>query len=388
MTDDAYGRPGLQSKVAQVGRLSPVLQRHLAGTAPMLRNTTLGDRDWGLITMAMLIAIGDAPDQLRTYLDIAVAAGATNDEIVDVINQAAIYVGSPRAVNALRTLEDFLGAERDRLLPAVTETMVRVGDHDTVVWDNGGDGVPMLLMHCLSLDRRVWRNVYPQLASTGRVIAYDIRNHGTARGAPLVRDLDHVSDDAAALLDALGVHQADVYGASYGGAIAQHLALSHPDRVRSLALIATSPWCPTETLDARAADAEADGMAAQVAQSLIRWFAPETIAENGWAVRYARDMIRKDSVAEWAASWRAMARLDVVDRLAEIRVPVVAIAGQQDLSAIPEALQAIADGVDGCRYVLVDPGTHMMPMEQPDALASVLLHFRHDVQSGTFGREV
>lgn len=62
----------------------------------------------------------------------------------------------------------------------------------------------------------------------------------------------------------------------------------------------------------------------------------------------------------------------------------VAIAGQQDLSAIPEALQAIADGIAGCRYVLVDPGTHMMPMEQPDALAGALLEFRRDVESNAF----
>ncbi len=62
----------------------------------------------------------------------------------------------------------------------------------------------------------------------------------------------------------------------------------------------------------------------------------------------------------------------------------VAIAGQQDPSAIPEALQAIADGSAGCRYVLVDLGTHLMPMEQPDALARTLLEFRRDVESNTF----
>ena len=44
--------------------------------------------------------------------------------------------------------------------------------------------------------------MYSPLATAGRVIAYDIRNHGWARGAPLVRDLDHVADDADSLLDA------------------------------------------------------------------------------------------------------------------------------------------------------------------------------------------
>lgn len=284
----------------------------------------------------------------------------------------------------MRTLDKWLAAERNRLLPDVAETVIGVGDHETVVWDNGGDGTPMLLLHCLSLDRRVWRDVYPKLAGAGRVIAYDIRNHGWARGAPLVRDLDHVAADAATLLDVLGIAEADVYGASYGGAIAQHLVLNHPDRVRSLALIATSPWCPTETLDERAESAEASGMEAQVAESIIRWFLPSTIAENGWAVRYAREMVRRDSVEEWAASWRAMARLDVVDRLADIKVPTVAIAGAQDLSSIPAALEAIANGVPRARYVLIDPGTHMMPMEQPETLAASLLQFRHEVEGGTF----
>ncbi len=96
--------------------------------------------------------------------------------------------------------------------------------------------------------------------------------------------------------------------------------------------------------------------------------------QGGQCATRAR-LIRRDSVEEWAASWRAMARL----------VPTLAIAGAQDLSAVPEALQAIANGVPGAQYVLVDPGTHMMPMEQPEALASSLLQFRHDVDTATFG---
>ena len=55
----------------------------------------------------------------------------------------------------MRVLDDLLAGERERLLPGVTETVVCVGDHHTVVWDKGGDGTPMLLVHCLALDRRV-----------------------------------------------------------------------------------------------------------------------------------------------------------------------------------------------------------------------------------------
>jgi 3-oxoadipate enol-lactonase len=50
------------------------------------------------------------------------------------------------------------------------------------------------------------------------VIAYDIRGRGFARGAPLTTDLDQLADDAAALLDTLGVSAVDVYGDRHRGA--------------------------------------------------------------------------------------------------------------------------------------------------------------------------
>jgi len=49
---DAHGGRDLASKVDHVGRVSPALQRHLAGVGPMLRNATVGTREWGLLTVA------------------------------------------------------------------------------------------------------------------------------------------------------------------------------------------------------------------------------------------------------------------------------------------------------------------------------------------------
>lgn len=233
------------------------------------------------------------------------------------------------------------------------------------------------------MDHNYWRDVYAPLAALGRVIAYDLRGHGRARGAPPPRDLAHLASDAAALLDALGVETADVYGASYGGGVAQYLAIGHQERVRSMALLATTALSSIPLLDQRAEDAEANGMEAQVAKSLIRWFLPETIASNTWAVRYARDRVRRAKVADWAAAWRAMARLDVVNAAKDLTLPTLILSGVQDLSTDPKVMRFTADLYSHAEFVSVDPGTHFMPLEQPEAVSAALIAFRKRVASGT-----
>src|ERR1700712_1412399 len=103
--------------------------------------------------------------------------------------------------------------------------IVSLRDHETTVIDNHSEGVPMLLLHALGLDHRFWRAVYPTIAGLGRVIAYDLRGHGRAQDAPLTMSMEQLAEDALEVLDRLRVPQADLVGASYGGAIAQHLAL-------------------------------------------------------------------------------------------------------------------------------------------------------------------
>ena len=187
------------------------------------------------------------------------------------------------------------------------------------------------------------------------------------------------------LLDTLGIEKADLYGASYGGAVAQYAALNYPERVRSLGLIATSSQGSIPLLDQRAETAEQHGMEAQIGVSLRRWFLPETIAENGWAVRYARENVRRARVEDWAAAWRAMARLDVLDRVGQLQQPTLVIAGKQDLSATPDIMLLTSQAIPNATYELLDPGTHMMVLEQPDTLAEKLVSFRKRVETEVAG---
>lgn len=120
-------------------------------------------------------------------------------------------------------------------------------------------------------------------------------------------------------------------------------------------------------------------MESLLAESIIRWFTLETIAVNTWAVRYARFCVEAARVEEWAAAWRAMARLDCIDRIPSIEVPILVLAGKQDLSATPEHMKPIHAAAKNSSYVELDPGTHMMAMEQPESVSQALLKFRKQV---------
>ena len=377
---EAEGLAGanMLGQLDELEHVSHPLSRFLLedGFGSLFADSIMEYRNWALITLASLIALGDTGDQLQVYLKAAVQHGATDDEILSVVNHACLYAGAPRAVNATRHLAGFFTGERQQRLPGVVEKTIRIGDYESAVWDNGGGGTPIVLIHALDMDHRFWRPVYPSLARLGRVIAYDLRGHGRGRGAPATTSLDQLANDTRTLLDLLNIKKADVYGASYGGAVAQYFALNHPERLRSLALLATAGKSPREALEGRAVNAEQHGMQAQVAESLIRWFLPTTIANNTWEVRYARQCVERAWVEDWAAAWRAMAHLDVLDRLKEIKVPTLVLSGKQDLSSTPAMMEETARRLPYAEYKLIDPGTHMMVMEQPESVAAALVTFR------------
>jgi len=144
--------------------------------------------------------------------------------------------------------------------------------------------------------------------------------------------------------------------------------LMHPDRVASLTLVASTAW-RNEVFVARAAAAEDQGIEAQIAPTLTRWFTPNALADNGWAVRYARDRVRRACVADWAAAWRALAAIDTGERLASIAKPTHIIAGECDLSTPPDLMRGLAAAISGSTFEVIANGSHMLSLEQPIELA-------------------
>ena len=325
-----------------------------------------------IATVAILAALGGAEGPLAAHTAAALHNGVDTSELLALLEHVSVYAGMPRALSALRVVGDVLA--RAQLPSPATLTTVAVGDHETVVASRGDSGPPVVLLHALGLDWRMWDAVMVSLAQSRRVFAYDIRGHGRAAGSPVPFTMDDAAADLVAVLDALALDRAHVVGLSYGGGIAQTAAVHHPERFASLALLATTDF-PFDAFEVRARSGETDGMEAQIVPSLTRWFTPAALAVDTWGVRYAREQVRRADPRDWAAAWRSFIGLDVQGRLAGFGAPTLVLAGELDASTTPQIMSAIAQAIDGAEYREL-PGTpHMMSLERPELVSQALSAF-------------
>ncbi|MFE2581157.1 3-oxoadipate enol-lactonase [Streptomyces sp. NPDC059378] len=228
---------------------------------------------------------------------------------------------------------------------------------------------PLLLGPSLGTSYALWDKVAPELSAGHRVVRFDLPGHGGS--APdLIGPGATVGDLAAlvlALADSLGIERFGYAGVSLGGAVGLHLALHHPERVSSLAVICSSahfngakPW------QERAALVRREGLAGLAENADARWFTP------GFSVpRLVRDHREADPGA-YAACCDALAAFDLRDRLGEISVRTLLIAGRQDPATPPAHLREIADAVPHATLVELPGASHLAPAQCPEAVLTAL----------------
>ncbi|MFF1448026.1 3-oxoadipate enol-lactonase [Streptomyces sp. NPDC058274] len=228
---------------------------------------------------------------------------------------------------------------------------------------------PLLLGPSLGTSTALWDQVAPELSVTHRVIRWDLPGHGDSP-ADLIGPGATVGDLAGlvlALADALGIDRFAYAGVSLGGAVGLHLAVYHPERVASLAVICSSahfngskPW------QERAGLVRREGLAPVAATADARWFTP------GFTVpRLVADLREADPEA-YAACCDALAAFDLRDRLPAIGAPTLLIAGREDPATPPAHLREIADAVPGASLTEIAGASHLAPAERPEAVLAAL----------------
>ncbi|MFE2040678.1 3-oxoadipate enol-lactonase [Streptomyces sp. NPDC059477] len=228
---------------------------------------------------------------------------------------------------------------------------------------------PLLLGPSLGTSYALWDEVAPELSVAHRVIRWDLPGHGGS--APGLIGAGATVGDLAglvlALADALGVERFAYAGVSLGGAVGLHLAVHHPERLSSLAVICSSacfngdrPWRE------RAALVRAEGLAQLAESANTRWFA------GGFTVPRLVQDHRDTDPAAYAACCDALAAYDLRDRLGEISTRTLLIAGREDPATPPAHLREIADAVPGAALVEIPGASHLAPAQCPEAVLSAL----------------
>jgi 3-oxoadipate enol-lactonase len=245
-----------------------------------------------------------------------------------------------------------------------------------------GEGEPLLLIMGLGASHLGWAAEVPVYAREFQVIVFDNRGTGQSdfpQGVDWTIPL--LADDAAALLDFLGVDKAHVYGVSFGGMVAQELALRHPDKVRSLILGATTPGGPHAVgADAQALRAlldQASAVDGVVRPALLEvLFSPAYLAEYGSELRegFQRSAdYPRTSPEAYAAQLRAVADYDTYDRLPDIAAPTLVLHGTDDPLLPVSNGRILAERIPGAKLVLFEGARHGYFLEkQAEADAAVL----------------
>ncbi len=242
------------------------------------------------------------------------------------------------------------------------------------------EGEPIVLLEGMGGDIPGWRRNIPRLARELRVVAYDLRGNGRSEGPDGPTRMATYVEDTVALLDHLGIDRAHVYGQSFGGMVAQELALAHPARVRTLILAATHCGGP------RAARGDARAPKAEPWRSLYAPSFPdrhpEHVAED---LRVAATQ-RRDPRGE-RRQWEAMQGFDAFDRLPGIVAPTLVLHGTEDQVIPVENARILAARIPGAELVLLVGAGHLYHSERAEEADAAVLDFvRRHRQEGGRGR--
>ena len=236
-----------------------------------------------------------------------------------------------------------------------------------------GHGPNVVLLHPVGLDLTFLTPVAELLSKDFTVLSVDQRGHGQSPALPAANSLDDYADDLHALLDDTGFAPAAIVGFSFGGMVAQTLALSYPDDVTALGVCASRSTLPAQgraIAQARGDDARAGGIAAVLEATLDRWFTPGFRAAGKDGA--ARGRLLSDDVEGWAQAWHAMANIETLPRLPTVRIPTLCLAGELDKSSPPDTVREMSDAIPGARYAELPGAPHMLFIEQPQETARVI----------------
>ncbi|QIP83787.1 4-carboxymuconolactone decarboxylase [Streptomyces sp. Tu 2975] len=240
---------------------------------------------------------------------------------------------------------------------------------------DGPEDAPILVLGpSLGTTWHMWDRQIAELSERWRVIRYDLPGHGGAPAYPAA-SVGDLAERLLGTLDQLGVQRFGYAGCSIGGAVGIELALRHPQRVATLALVAASPRFGTaDEFRQRGVVVRTNGLDPIARSAPERWFTPAFAAAQPAIVEWAVQMVRTTDPGCYIAACEALAAFDVRAGLGRIQVPTLVVVGSEDQVTGPAEARTLVAGIPDARLALVPGASHLAPVEQPAAVTDLLAH--------------
>jgi 3-oxoadipate enol-lactonase len=255
--------------------------------------------------------------------------------------------------------------------------MIRANGTALYYEDTGGAGAPIVFSHGLLWNTTLFAPQIAALKDRYRCIAYDHRGQGrSADDASHAIAMETVTDDAAALIEALGLGPVHFCGLSMGGIVAMRLAISRPDLIRSLVLLDTT------------ADPEPYKLKYKIMNVIARYFGLGVVSKAILPALHGKtalkDQARADERSEWQRQlasnrrsiWRAvngvLERKSIYGELQKIAVPTLVAVGDEDVGTPPAMAERIAGAIAGAKLIVIPGAGHGSTLEQPAVVTAAI----------------
>lgn len=252
------------------------------------------------------------------------------------------------------------------------------GQTGSLAWAETGDSSarPLVMLHALGADMKMWEPQLPDLARLRRVITVDLPGHGTSTAADGPFTVKQLGEDILAIADAASADTFDLCGVSLGGFISLWLAAHAPDRVTALVASNTAARIGSEEIWQARIDAVAEGGIPAVSEAALgRFFTPGFAAiDPATYESSARTLLGTDPDA-YMACCAALRDGDLRELVEAIHCPTLVIGGGADISTPPEQSEWLHDHIDGSRLAIIDGAPHFPNLERPEVWRRLVIGF-------------
>lgn len=285
--------------------------------------------------------------------------------------------------------------DTEAILTELTPDHALVDGH-RIACGSHGEGEPVVLLHGTPSFSWIWRNVVPGLIAAGRrVHLFDLLGYGHSerpRDPAVDTSVTAQVDVVTALMDRWALSDAHIVAHDIGGAVAQRLAVFHPERVRTLTLI------DTVSFDSWPSERTHQQMQAGLEQLMKAPDGAHRSHFRDWLLTTVNDPVKLDEetltiyldmisgpVGQASLFQHQVAHYDprhtseLTDRLAEIgERPVQLIWGAEDRWQVVDWAYRLQEAIPGSTLHLLERCGHFAPEENPEAITELVIEFTDD----------